>query len=137
MKAVELVIKFIQRHGFEDTKKIIESIDLEMTHITCDGRMFVNENTQNLESHVVNQLSELVVIPELKRLVDSWELVERLGGIWRCKFIVREWESNWKDAFDFYMPQSRLFHKKPKARTVEVVKIKQAIADVESVGGGV
>ncbi|WEE40979.1 hypothetical protein [Acinetobacter sp. TAC-1] len=132
MNAVELVIKFIQRHGFEDTKKIIESIDLEMTHITCDGRMFMNENTRNLESHVVNQLSELVVIHELKRLVESWELVI----VWRMP-------ESWRDAYDgdvLGLEGARMYLEmfgNHELTGEELERFKQAIADVESVGGGV
>ena len=73
MKANE----FIKEHGLQHTKSIIEQFP-KHTHVTNDGRMFIDEDT--CCNHIKNQLGELVKMSELKRLVESHELVEKDFG---------------------------------------------------------
>ncbi|MFW1995192.1 hypothetical protein ACG904_09575 [Acinetobacter guillouiae] len=85
MNAVELVIKFIQRQGFDGAKDIIQSAHTDMTHVTNDGRMFVNCEVPGFGNEIINQLKDLVLISDIKRLVESWELVNKHGGIDHAK----------------------------------------------------
>lgn len=74
MKANE----FIKIHGLQYTKNIIEQFP-KHTHVTNDGRMFINENT--CASHIKFQLSDVLKIADLKRLVESHEWVGLCGGL--------------------------------------------------------
>lgn len=78
MKANE----FVKKHGLQYTINLVRVYPIQ-THITDDGRMFINENT--CAEHIRVQLSGLVKIEDLKRLVDSHELVESFGGLERVK----------------------------------------------------
>ena len=95
--------KFMKEHGLQYTRNLVRDYP-NHTHVTDDGRMFINENT--CVSHIKVQLNELVKMDDLKRLVESHELVEKLGGINKAKDYVP----------DGYKSE----------------QLKQAIADVES-----
>lgn len=82
MKANE----FLKEHGFQYTRNLVRDYP-NHTHVTDDGRMFINENT--CASHIKVQLNELVKIDELKRLVESHELVEKVGGMDKAKMLLR------------------------------------------------
>lgn len=74
MKATE----FVKKHGWGETQRIIQDYPSH-THVTSDARMFINEHFCIEE--IKHQLVGLVKICELKRLVESYELVEKLGGL--------------------------------------------------------
>ncbi|MGS0705026.1 hypothetical protein ACVBEE_00435 [Acinetobacter sp. ANC 3781] len=105
--------KFMKEHGLQYTRNLVRDYP-NHTHVTDDGRMFINENT--CVSHIKVQLNELVKMDDLKRLVESHRIVESYGGIDKAR--------------DFISPYSgEQLNKKiysPMLRT------KQAIADVES-----
>lgn len=82
MKANE----FLKEHGFQYTRNLVRDYP-NHTHVTDDGRMFINENT--CASHIKVQLNELVKIDELKRLVESHNLVEKVGGMDKAKMLLR------------------------------------------------
>ncbi len=105
MKANE----FVKEHGFQYTRNLVRDYP-NHTHVTDDGRMFINEN--ECASHIKAQLGELVKIDELKRLVESHEYIESYGSLNESKrtFEMRHGVIN-LDGWD---------------------KLKQAIADVES-----
>ncbi len=106
MKANE----FVKEHGFQYTRNLVRDYP-NHTHVTDDGRMFINKNT--CASHIKVQLDELVKIDDLKRLVESHELVESYCGLDGSKrFIERDQEAE----IDDYV----------------TAKIKKAILDVES-----
>lgn len=88
-------VEFVKKHGWEEAKKASESI-------------FNGDVTYKREE---------INIDDLKRLVESWELIQSLGGVEKCKGYVQ---------VCFY-----------KGRETYGNRLKQAIADVESVGGGV
>lgn len=74
MKANE----FVKEHGLQYTRNLVRGYP-NHTHVTDDGRMFINENT--CVSHIKVQLNELVKMDDLKRLVESHEVVESCGGL--------------------------------------------------------
>lgn len=74
--------KFIQAHGLKCVKDIISKYS-EYTHVTDDARMFINENKTT--DFIKSQLNDVVKIYDLKRLVESWELVGSLGGLVKAK----------------------------------------------------
>jgi len=80
MKATEFVKKF----GWDEAKRIIQDYPSH-THVTSDARMFINEHSCIEE--IKHQLVGLVKICELKRLVESRELVERTGGLRECRLM--------------------------------------------------
>ena len=108
MKANE----FIKKHDLQYTKSIIEQFP-KHTHVTNDGRMFINEDT--CCNHIKNQLGELVKMSELKRLIESHELVEKRGGLSEAKAVEQQY---WNSGVG--------------AAMIVAMELKQAILDVES-----
>lgn len=88
-------VEFVKKHGWEEAKKASESI--------FNGDVTYKREEINLD--------------DLKHLVESWGLIQCLGGVEKCKGYVQ---------VCFY-----------KGRDTYGNRLKQAIADVESVGGGV
>ena len=82
MKANE----FVKAHGLQYTRNLVQDYP-NHTHVTDDGRMFINENT--CTSHIKVQLSGLVKMDALKRLVESHELVGKMGGVEKSKLKVQ------------------------------------------------
>lgn len=78
MKANE----FIREHGLQYTKSILEQFQ-KHTHVTNDGRMFIDENT--CCNHIKHQLNGVVKMGDLKQLIESHELVEYSGGLVKAK----------------------------------------------------
>ena len=74
MKANE----FVKMHGLQYTKNIIGQFP-KHTHVTNDGRMFIDENT--CASHIKFQLNDVLKISDLKRLIESHEWVGLCGGL--------------------------------------------------------
>ena len=99
--------KFMKEHGLQYTRNLVRDYP-NHTHVTDDGRMFINENT--CVSHIKVQLNELVKMDDLKRLVESHEVVMDYYGLTRAK---EHAESN------YTAPELK-------------AALKQAIADVEA-----
>lgn len=106
MKANELV----KKHGFQYSRNLIRDYP-NHTHVTNDGRMFINENM--CAPHIKVQLSELVKIDDLKRLVESYELVQSYSSLKDAKKALSK-----KSILRWINPETEL--------------LRQAIADVES-----
>lgn len=107
MKANE----FVKEHGFQYTRNLVRDYP-NHTHVTGDGRMFINENT--CVSHIKVQLNELVKIDELKRIVESHELVEKYKKVRGIRFRIRWGQFRYGDTKEYND------------------RLKQAIADMES-----
>lgn len=103
-------IKFVRKHGLQYTRNLVRDYP-NHTHVTDDGRMFINENT--CAEHIKVQLDELVKMDDLKRLVESYELVEECGGLAKAKERVSREEG---------LPNPNVFY---------VLVVSNAIADVE------
>ena len=109
MKANEL----IKNHGFKKIREIVKKYP-DHTHITDDARMFIDENI--CDENTKRQLFELVTFSELKRLVESHDLVESYDGIESAKMMIERTKFPLSD---------------------RIIRLKRAIADVESCMEGV
>lgn len=106
MKANE----FVKTHGLESTKDIVKHYG-NHTHVTDDARMFVTEKFyKETRANYADDLNSMVKIADLKRIVESHELVKDLYGLAKAK----EYASS------------------PYTAPELVERVKQAIADVES-----
>lgn len=115
--------KFVKEHGFQYTRNLVRDYP-NHTHVTDDGRMFINENT--CVSHIKVQLNELVKMDDLKRLVESHELVERLGGIETMRIMQKQMVLNsLKDGMNISFDGEFV-------GTFSFDQLEQAILDVES-----
>ncbi len=110
-------IKFIKQHGIEKAREELQKLpNSNITHMTNDARMFVDKNNPLLDEFQRNQIKDLICIDGLKRLIESFDLINSLGGVQEAT----------NKAFDM---------------TMLVVgfnpdKIEQAIADYESIYSG-
>ncbi|WEI17381.1 hypothetical protein PY247_12860 [Acinetobacter proteolyticus] len=69
-------ITFIKQHGVEKAKEELKKLpNSDVTHMTDDARMFIDENNPLLDEFQRSQIKDLICIEELRRLVDSVELV--------------------------------------------------------------
>ena len=76
MKANEFVKKF----GWDEVKRIVTTYT-NATHVTDDAMLFVNGDVYRKKySWFADSLDNMVTITDLKRLVESYELVESVGG---------------------------------------------------------
>ena len=96
-------IKFIQQHGVEKSREVVEGApELAEYYSTIDGGYY------RIEINAVN-------LKQLKRLVESVDLVKSYGGIINAKHDVKYLDLDW----DYDTPR--------------VTRLKQAIADYESI----
>lgn len=106
--------EFVKTHGLESTKDIVKHYG-NHTHITDDARMFITEEFyKETRANYVDDLNSMVKMEDLKRLVESHELVQSKGGIEKAKAIVA-------DSFIWGL-----------GGRVYANPLEQAIADVES-----
>jgi len=108
MNAVEFVKKF----GIITFKLSTSFVNTRKYLVVYDGEIDFTDEIQPFHGKCVFERTEV------KRLVESWELVERLGGL----------ESSLKE---------RDFRRKQNILQGYDQELSEAIADVESVGGGV
>ena len=130
-------IKFIQQHGVDKAREELKKLpNSDVTHMTDDARMFVDENNPLLDEFQRNQIKDLICIDDLKRLVESIGLVNKLGGI----AIAKE-----KLAYGNSISAMRLSYettitnrdgtKQNVITGVYLEDLEQAIADYEAIGG--
>ena len=108
---------FIKQHGVDKAREVVQLAPDGATHLSNDTRHYVNADFKPLPTHIKEQLPKLIVIEHLKRLVDSLDLVKSYGGIINAKHDVKYLDLDW----DYDTPR--------------VTRLKQAIADYESIGG--
>ena len=108
-------IQFIKEHGAEKAREVVEGAPGGATHLSDDACHYVNADFKPLPAHIKEQLPKLIVINDLKRLVDSLDLVKSYGGIINAKHDVKYLDLDW----DYDTPR--------------VTRLKQAIADYESI----
>ena len=104
-------IQFIKEHGVEKARGVVEGAPDGATHLSNDTRHYVNADFKPLPTHIKEQLPKLIVINDLKRLVDSLDLVKSYGGIINAKHDVKYLDLDW----DYDTPR--------------VTRLRQAIAD--------
>ncbi|MCH7357553.1 hypothetical protein MMP61_18620 [Acinetobacter sp. NIPH 1958] len=83
-------IQFIQQHGFERAREELTKLpNSNVTHMTDDARMFVDENNPLLDEFQRSQIKDLICINDLKRLVKSIDTVNSFGGLEDSKAVVK------------------------------------------------
>lgn len=138
-------IKFIQQHGVEKAREVVEGAPTGTNHYCADNYWFWDGTTLRRTAgdgffiHSIwgaseERVSKAVSLPDLKRLVDSVEIVNKLGGI----VIARE-----KLTYGNSISAMRLSYettitgrdgtKQNVITGVYLEDLKQAIADYESI----
>ena len=113
MKANE----FVKKHGWQEVSKIVEEAPLNWCFACIDLRNL--EVKRSCPSH-----GEYVSIAHLENLIASWELVEKYQGLNGAKNTLKLLQSS----LDL-----GLYHGIESVDAeMEIPKLKQAIADVES-----
>ncbi len=107
--------EFVKEHGWSEVKRIVACYP-DHTHVTDDARMFINKNT--CADNIRSQLNEVIQICELKRLVESHELVEFFGSL--------------DDAIQIYEYSKDMEILSYGGREIPTKQLGQAIADVEA-----
>ncbi|WP_096910994.1 MULTISPECIES: hypothetical protein [Acinetobacter] len=108
-------IQFVQQRNIDEVREVLSMLpNFIVTHMTDDARMFIDANNPLLDEFQRSQIKDLICIEELKRLVESVDLVKRYGGIAEVKTLHQD---------EFW--SERVFE-----------RLKQAIADYESIYGG-
>lgn len=105
-------IQFIKENGVEKSREVVQLAPDGATHLSDDACHYVNANFKPLPAHIKEQLPKLIVLDDLKRLVESVDMLKRFGGIELSKEWILEYSS-----FPYR------------------VELEQAIADYESIGG--
>ena len=106
--------RFIKEQGVEKAREVISGAPDGATHLSDDACHYVNADFKPLPAHIKEQLPELIVIDDLKRLVESVDLIDSLGGLELSKK-----ESNDCRFYEYADMSHRAY------------AIKQAIADYE------
>jgi hypothetical protein len=79
-------IKFIKQHGIDKAREELQKLpNSNITHMTNDARMFVDKNNPLLDEFQRNQIKDLICIDDLKRLVESVDLINRMGDLIQAK----------------------------------------------------
>lgn len=82
--------EFVKQHGVKEAKIICDRYS-NYTHVTDDARMIISEKAYvEFAPHFKSSLSDAVKICDLKRLVESHELVESLVHIYKSIDVVKE-----------------------------------------------
>lgn len=117
-------INFIKQHGVDKAKEVVEGAPDGATHIRDSyGYVAYLKDGVNKEWYHDNTwLMALIwqpdyLLSEIKRVVDSLDLVKSYGGIINAKYDVKYLDLDW----DYDTPR--------------IIRLKQAIADYESIGG--
>lgn len=114
MKANE----FVKKHGWEAVDNAVKNTNAEETAFfestNLDPILSKNGDTIGFDVKVYR-----IKYDEVKRLVESHELVESKGGLVKCKEILDQDGFTWCSGGNYYASP-----------------LEQAIADVESCGGG-
>ncbi|WP_312056875.1 hypothetical protein [Acinetobacter courvalinii] len=109
-------IQFIKDHGVEKARKLaFDPLHPQMTHVTDDGRHWLNKDNPHCHA-TADDLKDMIVLTELKRIIESLDLVESWGGIEAVK------------RYDLEPCRN-----KPESAGYRLI---QAIADYESIYGG-
>ena len=117
--------QFIQQHGVDKARAVVELAPQGATHLSDDTRHYVNADFKPLPNHIKEQLPKLIVIDDLKRLVESVDLVNCNGGWNGTKNTITLFQ---------YSLDLGLYHGVDGVDAeVEIPRLKQAIADYEAI----
>ena len=115
-------IQFIKEQGVEKAREVVEGAPDGATHLSNDTRHYVNADFKPLPAHIKEQLPELIVLKDLKRLVESLDLVKSYGGIINAKHELILLQKHLNNTFGYVTIIT----------SEKIENLKQAIADVES-----
>lgn len=117
------VEQFIREFGVKRAKQLINNpLHPKMTHVSDDGRHWVNEHNKNLDENIRKQLPNLMRLEDLKRLVELLDFVQTYGGIVMAK-----------RQLDLFL---RVNLEQGTMLSNTVSKLKDAVAIHESIYGG-
>ncbi|MCH7353294.1 MULTISPECIES: hypothetical protein [unclassified Acinetobacter] len=124
-------IQFIQQRNIDEVREVLSMMpNFLVTHMTDDARMFIDANNPLLDEFQRSQIKGLICIDELKRLVESVELIENFvtfrfkeshNGLIMAKKALENIINNHADS--------------KYAMNFEKPALEQAIADYEAIGG--
>ncbi|MEO4185212.1 hypothetical protein ABH305_05065 [Acinetobacter pittii] len=77
--------QFIREFGEKKARHVLSGLPNYYTHMTDDARMFISEHNKELDEKIRKQLPSLIRLEELKRLVESIDLIKHMGGISEVK----------------------------------------------------
>ncbi|MDH7582842.1 hypothetical protein [Acinetobacter baumannii] len=77
--------QFIREFGVGVTKSVLIGLPKRCTHMTDDARMFISEHNKDFDDNIRKQLSNLIRLDDLKRLVESLDRIAQLGGLSKAK----------------------------------------------------
>ena len=85
MKATE----FVKQYGLDAVNKMLRDFP-KMTHVSDDARAFLNDIEYKKHAPwFADSVAKMVSFSDLKRIVESHELVVSLGGAEKCKGYVQ------------------------------------------------
>lgn len=119
-------IQFIKEHGVAKAREELNKLpNSNVTHMTSDARMFIDENNPLLDEFQRSQIRDLICIKELKHLVESVDLIHANSGLNGTKNTVKLFQSSLDIG---------LYHGVEGVNAEdEIPRLKQAIADYESI----
>lgn len=118
-------IQFIKDHGVDKAREVVEGAPEGSTHLSgFTGQIYKDSGDvvyvwDGMKYHksIYEHTRGMILLSDLKRLVDSLDLVKSYGGIINAKYDVKHLDLDW----DYDTPR--------------VTRLKLAIADYESIGG--
>ena len=116
-------IQFIKENGVEKAREVVEGAPDGATHLSDDACHYVNADFKPLPNRIKEQLPELIVIDDIERMVKSVDLVEHFGNDLIGAKQLLEFS---KDCKTIELSGS----------VITVERLKQAIADYDSIFGG-
>lgn len=117
-------INFIQQHGVDKARKVVEGAPDRATTVkpSLDFKHFMYGICEEAGG-------AYILLSDLKRLVESVDIILELGGLRSAKANVREMYID--SSCDYVHPEVGLYDYKH----LTVGRVKQAIADHEAIGG--
>lgn len=150
-------IQFIQQHGVYKAREVVEGAPDGATHLSDDACHYVNADFKPLPAHIKEQLPKLIVIDDLKRIVESVDIISKFDSVQEAKDAISNAPEGATDYRKLsctirYIKQSERFFEywdgsiwcRPTVpftdethilRFTELSKLKQAIADYEQLFG--
>ena len=112
--------EFVKKFGLDNAKKVLEVAPIRATSY----RTSENNPTGlgGLFGRIDNEYGNIVLLSDLKRLVESWELVEKLGGLNKSKKVAKK----------SYDSCSSIISDRTTGFECKWVELNKAIQDVES-----
>ena len=122
-------IQFIKEQGVDKAREVVSGAPDGATHLSNDTRHYVNADFKPLPDHIKEQLPKLVDLYDLKRVVESVDYVA-IHGYEKSKEILKNAPVG-AECYSWSIGNSGV-----RDKTVELVKLKQAIANYELIYGG-